>query len=220
MVEDETLKRAQIRHTLVKGPNQLMEATSGAQALGLLGTARIDLALVSIKLPDMDGFELCRQLRGTNLPLAIILMAPRGDIQAIVQGLALGADDVISLPFHPGELAARAGAALRRVKKVVPPQRTIEIQHLKIELTSQKCLKHGREVNLTPKEFHILTELWASRGTVMSRSSLSERIWGERHHGSEKSLEVYIGRLRQKIEDNPDEPTLIRTVRGSGYLCE
>ena len=195
VVEDESITRAKILRALTRSHFRTLEAGTGEAALVLFETEAVDLIFLDIMLPGMDGFELCERLRG----------------------LGLGADDYMVKPFHPEELVARVRAVLRRSKEVVADP-SLTVGDLRIEFHSGKCLKRGQDLDLTPKEFQLLDELLAHRGEAVSRAALSARVWGENHHGSDKSLDVYVGRLRQKVEDNPEEPALIQTVRGFGYL--
>lgn len=218
VVEDEALARTKIIKSLVKNHFRVIEAHTGEQAMERFEGA-IDLVVLDILLPGLDGFEVCRRMRARTLNTPIIMLTTLGEIKDRLRGLDLGADDYMVKPFYPQELVARVRAVLRRSRDAAAKSVMLEFRDLKIDFHAQKCFKNGHDLDLTPKEFQLLDELCANRGTAVSRQALLNRIRGENRFGSDKSLDVYIGRLRQKIEDDPEEPTLIRTVRGFGYLC-
>jgi DNA-binding response OmpR family regulator len=217
-VEDDPLVRTLIMGTLVKGQFHVLEAGTGEAALALLESWSIDLVLLDIKLPGMDGFEVCRRIRASGRAMAVIMLSSLGARMDILRGLTVGADDYIVKPFDPEELVARVKAVLRRTHDKHDKEPLIRFKNLEIEFRSQKGFKNGKDLNLTTKEFILLVGLCSHSGRVVSRAELSSQVWGEHHYGSEKRLDVYIQRLRQKVEDNPAEPTLIRTVRGYGYI--
>jgi DNA-binding response OmpR family regulator len=167
----------------------------------------------------MDGFEVCRCIRASGRATPIIFLSVLGDTKHLVQGLSLGADDFLAKPFVGEELVARVKAVLRRQRQMAMNASQVKIRNLKIDFHAQKCFKNGQALDLTPTEFHVLAELFTNQGNAVSRSTLSSHVWGAHHHVTEKSLDVYIARLRQKVEDDPGEPSLIRTVRGYGYAC-
>lgn len=220
VVEDEALTRAMILKTLTRAGYQVEVAGTGEQALAFLAARAADLVVLDVMLPGMDGFEVCRRLRAEGQTIAVIMVTVLGTVEDRIRGLALGADDYLVKPFHAEELVARIQAVLRRTKELVAMGGQLNFRNLRIDFQSQKCFKDGEDLELTPKEFQLLAEFCARPGQAVSRAELSGRIWGENHQVSEKSLDVYIGRLRQKVEDDPGEPSLIRTVRGYGYICE
>jgi DNA-binding response OmpR family regulator len=220
VVEDETLTRTKIRRALLKEGFKVTEAESGEDALNLLQQEQFQLMVLDIILPGMDGFEVCSCVKAAAPGIGIIILSNLGGVQDRLRGLALGADDYMVKPFSPEELVARTRAVLRRFKEPEARGECLEFRSLKIEFHSQRCFKQGRDLDLTPKEFRILSELCSSPGVALSRETLSGRVWGKQHFGSGKSLDVYIRRLRQKVEDDPSDPTFIHTVWGFGYVCE
>jgi len=220
VVEEHLPIRTNIMKILTRSRFQTMGASTGEEGLELFDTQAIDLILLDILLPGMDGFELCRSIRACGKQMAIIMLSSLGDTKHLVRGLAMGADDYVTMPFQPEELVARIKAVLRREREMTVKASQLTFRNLKMDYHSRKCFKNGLDLDLTPTEFQLLTELCATPGKAVSRSTLSSHIWGGQHHGCEKSLDVYIARLRQKVEDAPGEPSLIRTVRGYGYLCE
>jgi len=217
VVEDELITRTVIRTRLAKEKVQVLETGTGEGALAMLESADVDLVLLDVLLPGIDGFEVCRAIRSRGSSTAVIMLTQLAEREDKVRGLLLGADDYMTKPYDPDELVARVKAVLRRTKE---RGSQVEFRSLKIDFRAQKCYKNGRDLELTPKEFSLLTVLCAHSGRAMSRSELSRMVWGEHRYVSAKSLDVYIRRLRQKVEDHPDEPALIHTVRGYGYRCQ
>lgn len=218
-VEDEPLTRTALRRTLTRSRFQVLEAGSGEEALALCGRHKIDLVLLDILLPGMDGFEVCRRIRSRWNPIAVLMLTQLGQRDEILRGLVAGADDYIVKPYDPAELVARINAVLRRTMVRSAPDTLLEVGDLVLDYRAQRCFKRGRTLNLTPKEFALLAALCDIHGQDVSRTTLARLVWGEHHYVSDKSLDVYIRRLRQKVEDDPDRPKLIRTVRGYGYVC-
>jgi two-component system response regulator MprA len=220
VVEDEGLTRAAILRTLTRCGFQAIGAGSGEEALARLKTRRFDLLVLDILLPGMDGFGVCRQIRAQDRGMAIIMLTSLTSMKDRLHGLDLGADDYMVKPFAPEELLARIRAVLRRSQPAPAQAATLEIANLKLDFLTQDCSKNQRKLELTPLEFRLLALLCEHRDQAVSRANLFTRVWGENHHGSDKCLDVYIGRLRQKIEDDPGDPSLIHTVRGYGYCFE
>jgi DNA-binding response OmpR family regulator len=220
VIEDDGVTRTLIMRTLSRSRFQTQGASSGEEGLELYESREIDLILLDILLPGMDGFEVCRTIRATGKNTPIIILSNLGGTKHLVRGLAIGADDYMVKPFHPEELVARVKAVLRRKREMTVSASHLNFRNLKIDYHSQKCFKNDQELGLTPTEFHLLTELCTTPGKPVSRSTLSSRVWGPGHHVSDKSLDVYIARLRQKVEDDPAEPSMIHTVRGYGYICQ
>lgn len=219
LVEDEAATRNVIRRTLEREHYLVIEAGTGEEAIRLFDPRTIDLVLLDILLPGISGFEVCERLRRASSRAAIIMLTVLEGIDDRLKGLELGADDYMIKPFHPKELVARAGAVLRRSREAAAASPVQEVGDLRIDFHTQKCFREGVDLDLTQKEFLLLSELCANRGRIVERAMLLRKVWGEDHHMSGKSLDVYIGRLRQKVEKHPEEPSLILTVRGEGYLC-
>ena len=217
VVEDEAMTRIKILRTLTGNKYQAVAAHSGEEALEQLQTRDFDLVVLDILLPGISGFEVCERIQQSPRKTPIIMLTALHALSDRLRGLSLGADDYMIKPFAPEELVARVQAVLRRSKKTAASVQTT--QGLKIDFHAQKCFKNAQDLRLTPKEFQLLAGLCECPGTAVSRETLSRRLWGEKHFGSEKSLDVYIGRLRQKVEDDPEDPDLILTVRGFGYCC-
>ena len=189
-------------------------ASGQAEAMSMLEQTRYDLALVDISLPDGSGFVVCTQIRQTqNIP--VIFLTASGDEASVVTGLNMGADDYITKPFRPRELIARIQASLRRSGTV---SGVTEICGLSVDTGSGLVKKNGKELFLSALEYRLLLIFVSNPGSVITRDRLLGELWdaaGE--YVNDNTLTVYIKRLREKIEDDPASPGIIRTVRGIGY---
>jgi two-component system response regulator RegX3 len=178
---------------------------------------RFDLALLDLALSDGNGYAVCAAIK-SMCDLPIIFVTASGDEFSVVTGLDLGADDYISKPFRPRELLSRIRSVLRRSGKT---QSVLEVQGVQIDTVRGVVLKNGKEIFLSALEYRLLLLFFTNRGIILSRNKLLEEIWdmaGE--FVSDNTLTVYIKRLREKIETNPQHPTIIKTVRGVGYRVE
>lgn len=219
LVEDEVILRETLAYNLTKEGYDVAESGDGAQALQMARGARFDLIVLDIMLPGLDGLSLCRILRKEQPTPIIILTARGGEVDRIV-GLESGADDYIVKPFSLGEFLARVRAVLRRAPS--QPTRTdrLESGDLVVDLTARRASLAGRELKLSHKEFDLLAMLMRNKGAVLSRSLLVERVWGYEPIGDERTVDVHVRWLREKIEPDPATPQRIVTVRGVGYRFE
>ena len=215
-VDDEVHILELISFNLKAAGYHVVTALTGEEALKRCEVERPSLVLLDIMLPGIDGLEVCRRLKGdrmtSNIP--IIMLTARGDEVDKILGLELGADDYITKPFSVRELAARVKSLLRRVA----PQQESEPQTLRsgdimIDITNYEAFKGGEKLSLTLKEFEILKVLVLSRGKVLTRDFLLDRIWGYEYYGETRTVDVHIRHLRQKLGEEP----YIETVRGVGY---
>ncbi|MBQ1013997.1 response regulator transcription factor [Micromonospora sp. M51] len=190
-------------------------AVDGRQALAAFRAHPVDLIVLDIMLPGLDGLEVCREIRrGSQVP--ILMLTARTDTIDVVVGLECGADDYLRKPFDLPELVARIRSVLRRVN--VPAASTvIEVGGLEIDPGGFVVRQHGREVTLTATEFRLLLELARRPGQVFTRELLLDLVWNHDFLGDSRLVDVAVQRLRAKIEDDPAQPRLIRTVRGAGY---
>lgn len=196
-------------------------AASGEDALTGLARDSVDLVLLDLMLPGVDGLTVCRQLRAQG-DLPIIIITARTDSVDVIDGLEAGADDYVTKPIVAGELAARIRALLRRRR---PGTNATHLRVGDIDISPDEGRVRslgggGTEVHLTRTEFRLLVELVAADGRVVTREDLLRRVWGYDYLGDTRLLDVHIRRLRRKIEPDPDEPTLIVTVRGAGYRAK
>ncbi|NOZ26459.1 MAG: response regulator transcription factor [Chloroflexi bacterium] len=194
-------------------------AADGLSALKAARAYRPDLIVLDIMLPGLDGIEVLRRLRQESNVYVLMLTAKADETDKIV-GLTMGADDYLTKPFSPRELVARVKAILRRGRGVGQDEAPLNFHRLRIDPEARQVWKDDRPVELTPIEFDILLALARHRGRVLSREQLIEHVWGYDYYGDERVVDVHIGRIRKKIEDDPAHPTWIITARGIGYRFE
>jgi DNA-binding response OmpR family regulator len=217
-VEDDDAIRLALSLALEDEGYEVRQAADGREGLAAFGASEPDLVLLDLRLPDMSGFDVCRAMRATSI-VPIIIVTAQTDTYDLVAGLEAGADDYVTKPVVPKELAARIRAALRRVQlhetpATAPPSRFGDVE-LRRELGV--ALKGGVELNLTKTEFRLLCEFADHPNAVLSRDQLLERVWGYEYLGDSRLVDAHVRRLRVKIEDHPDDPKLVVTARGIGY---
>lgn len=222
-IEDDDQIRLALRLALEDEGYDVREAATGRDGLRMFEESEPDLVLLDLRLPDLSGFEVCRTLRSSSI-VPIIIVTAQTDTYDMVAGLEAGADDYVTKPVVPKELAARIRAHLRRVQlhENAPSAASTTATFGDIELRREQgiVLKSGREVSLTKTEFHLLCEFADHAGLVLSRDQLLERVWGYEYLGDSRLVDAHVRRLRVKIEDQPDDPRLIVTVRGIGYRLQ
>jgi two-component system phosphate regulon response regulator OmpR len=175
-----------------------------------------DIVILDVMLPDIDGFTLCRKIREFSR-VPIVMLTARGDVTNRIVGLDLGADDYLAKPFEPRELLARIQAVLRRSGTGEPSER-VRIGALELNRAKRSATMNGDDLALTSAEFDLLTLLIQNRGRILSRDRIMDQIRGVDWDAFDRSIDVHISRLRQKLGDDPKRPAFIRTVRGSGYI--
>ncbi|MBA3983532.1 MAG: response regulator transcription factor [Acidimicrobiia bacterium] len=217
-IEDDDQIRLALRLALEDEGYQVLEAIDGTSGLATFDEHDVDLVLLDLRLPDRSGFEVCRQLRTRSI-VPIIIITAQTDTHDMVAGLEAGADDYVTKPVVPKELAARIRALMRRVQLRESPVASKPTRFGDVELRRDQgiVLKAGRELSLTKTEFRLLCEFADHAGAVLSRDQLLERVWGYDYLGDSRLVDAHVHRLRVKVEDHPDEPKLIVTVRGIGY---
>jgi two-component system alkaline phosphatase synthesis response regulator PhoP len=221
VVDDEMPIVTTLRAYLEKEGYTVHTASDGPGALEAARTFQPEIIVLDIMLPGMDGIELLRTLRKESEVYVLMLTAKTEETDKIV-GLTMGADDYMTKPFSPRELVARVKAILRRGRSVEQSQAgaALAFRHLRIDFDAHRVWKDDREIELTPIEFELLYALARHRGLVLSREQLLEQVWDYAYYGDERVVDVHIGRIRKKIEDDPTTPTLIVTVRSAGYRFE
>lgn len=220
VIEDEHNVRRLVRIALQRDGFSVLEAEDGKTGLQLFATENPDLVILDLMLPGVDGWEVCREIRArSSTPL--IMLTARGDEVDRVLGLEMGADDYVVKPFSPRELVARVKAVLRR-QSAQDNRDEGPIVHpgLVINPTERTVLLDGQPVRLTPKEFDLLALLAAHPGKVFPRERLLQRIWGHDYWGDERTIDVHITRLREKLGRNSGAREYISTVWGIGYKFE
>ena len=211
LVEDEEDIAALVRVYLERDGFRVLWATRGTEGLAELERNDVRLAILDLQLPDADGFDICRAIR-TSSSLPVVMLTARDEEVDRVTGLELGADDYVTKPFSPRELAARVRAVLRRVEPEETDDR-LRAGDVELDRKARTATVAGAEVELTGREFDLLWHLAARPGVVVTRSQLLDRVWGIEFPGGTRTVDVHVGQLRRKL----GRPKLIRTVRGTGY---
>ena len=222
--EDEASIRDFVVINLKRSGYEVVEAGSGEEALQKFEDYKgdVDIALLDIMLPGMDGFAVCKELRQKSSSMGIIILTARTQEMEKVGGLMMGADDYVTKPFSPSELMARVDALYRRVmalrsREEVSYLEEIESGDFVLNLRSRTLLKQGQPIELTQVEFQIMEYFFTNPGKALSRTNILTRVWGEEYFGEEKIVDANIRRLRMKIEEDPSSPQYILTVWGMGY---
>jgi DNA-binding response OmpR family regulator len=222
ILEDEDSIRSFVVVNLKRNGYQVIEADHGDEALRLLKTdLTIDIALLDVMVPGINGFEVCRLVREFNEKIGIIFLTARVQEQDKVMGLSLGADDHMGKPFSPVELMARVQSLMRRVRLVKGvSQQGDSIVSCMFELhpKTNQLLKRDQRIELTPTEFSLIRFLMERRNVPVSRDQLLDEIWGVNYVGDPKIVDVNIRRVRQKIEDDPSQPQYVEAIWGFGYM--
>jgi DNA-binding response OmpR family regulator len=219
LVDDEESIQKLLTYPLERDGHRVVQARDGEEALGRFREEDIDLVLLDLALPKLDGLEVCRRIRSQST-VPIIMLTARDDEVDKVLGLEIGADDYITKPFSIRELRSRIRAAVRRANLSPPAERTdtIEIDGLAMDVSRRTVSLNGRPVQLTYLEFELLRTLAGSPGRVFTRQALLDNLWGGSAYRDPRTIDVHVRHLREKIEPNPSEPEYIFTVRGVGYL--
>lgn len=223
-IEDDPDIRLMLKMVLEDEGWLVSEAANGGEGLERFAEDQPDLVLVDLKLPDRSGFEVCRALRQSSGVPIIIVTAQESSFD-VVAGLEAGADDYVSKPFEPKELAARIRALLRRAHGMgsgsgaTAPKAPVAMSfgHLEVAAAEGVVRKHGREIHLTKTEFRLLVHFAAHPNIVFSREELAERVWGADLLADSRVVDAHVSRLRKAVEDDAGEPRHIVTVRGLGY---
>ncbi len=218
LVDDEPVIIDSLTYSLRKEGFEVESAVDGMQALSLFSQVHPDLVILDIRMPVMDGLEVCRRLRAQS-PVPIIMLTALGNELDRVVGLEVGADDYLPKPFSFRELLARIRSMLRRVEldhRVSKPG-YLQIGELRVDPSSRRAFKSEKEIQLSAREFELLSTLMSQAGRAVSRDELISKIWGSEWSGDPRTLEVHIRWLRLKIEDDPTTPRYVQTVRGYGY---
>ena len=218
LVEDEPSVSLTVSDLLAGEGYEVETAADGNTGLARASGERFDIIVLDVMLPGMNGLDVCRELRRKGNDVAILMLTARGQLTDRVVGLKLGADDYLAKPFEPLELLARIEALLRRVRKDgLAPVKSFGFGDVTVDFERGDVTKNGAPVNLAAKELELLRYLVDHRGNVVSREELLEGVWEYQPGVSSRTLDVHVAWLRQKLEDTPQMPKHIHTVRGVGY---
>lgn len=217
-IEDDADIRAALGLVLEDEGYEVIEASTGEEGVARFVADAPDLVLLDVRLPDVSGFEVCRRLRARSVT-PIIMVTAQTDTHDLVAGLEAGADDYVTKPVVAKELSARIRAALRRttLHQVVGDEPLVRFGDVVVNRAAGTVTKRGDELSLTKTEFRLMVEFADHPNMVLSRDQLLERVWGYDYLGDSRLVDAHIRRLRVKIEDKPEEPRLLLTVRGLGY---
>jgi len=218
LVEDD-IRLANLTREYLEGHGLVVShVADGRRGLEAASRGRFDAVLLDLMLPGKDGLEVCRELRARS-DVPILVLTARGEEADRVMGLELGADDYLAKPFSPRELLARIRAVVRRARgRAGPARAAVRVGGLHLDPGARRATLDGREIPLTGYEFTLLEALARRAGRVLSREQLMELARGSAEESFDRSIDVHVSRLRQKLGDDPKRPRLIKTVRGAGYL--
>jgi two-component system alkaline phosphatase synthesis response regulator PhoP len=218
LIEDEPGLVLTVSDLLSTEGYEVESAGDGETGLSKAVNGKFDLVILDIMLPRKTGFDVCRELRQKGIDVAILMLTAKTQVVDRVVGLKLGADDYLTKPFDPAELLARVEALLRRVQKEnrIPVQ-SFQFGDIEIDFERAVLLKGGQPVTLASKELQLLRYLVDNRGRVVPREELLQNVWEYSSDVSSRTIDVHVAWLRQKLEDNPQNPKHIHTIRGKGY---
>ncbi len=219
VVDDERTIVKGIKYSLEQDGMKVDSAFDGEEALQYAKDNTYDIILLDVMLPKMDGFEVCQQIRDFS-SVPIVMLTAKGDDMDKILGLEYGADDYITKPFNILEVKARIKAIMRRTNKPEVQASVLNFGELMINEEYRRVYVGDKEINLTSREFDVLEFLVSTPGKVYNRSELLHAIWGEDFPGDERTVDVHVRRLREKLEKSPSEPRYVRTKWGSGYYFQ
>ncbi|WP_298885748.1 MtrAB system response regulator MtrA [uncultured Serinicoccus sp.] len=214
VVDDDQALAEMLGIVLRKEGYEVASCADGGRAMPMFREFRPDLVLLDVMLPSKDGIEVCRELRAES-GIPVVMLTARTDTKDVVLGLEAGADDYVVKPFKPQELLARIRARLRRTD--TGDDTRLQVGDVQIDVAGHEVTRSGEQIPLTPLEFDLLVALASKPTQVFDRESLLEQVWGYRHAGDTRLVNVHVQRLRSKIEKDPENPQIVVTVRGVGY---
>lgn len=216
LVDDELILLKGLKYGLEQDSYEIITASDGEEALEIIARETFDLIILDLMLPKIDGLEVCRKIREKfNIP--IIILTARGDDSSKVLGLEYGADDYITKPFNILEVKARIKAVMRRKSRFDVSLEIMKVDNLEVNTKNKRVFKDSKEIFLTSKEYELLHFLMSNAGKIYTRNDLLIKIWGETFPGDERTVDVHIRRLREKIEEISGNPEFILTKWGTGY---
>ena len=222
IIEDDKDIVELVRYNFEKEGFQMVACGDGASGLAQIKKSPPDLLVLDLMLPKLSGLEICKEIRRDDRlnRLPILMLTARGDEADRVIGLELGADDYVTKPFSPRELVARVKALLRRLEWPTDEARPVTVGLLRIDPLLYRAESNGKQLPLSTLEFRLLYYLASRPNRVFSRDQLLDAVWGSERFVTPRSVDVYVRRLREKMEKNPEEPQHLKTVRGAGYIFE
>src|SRR5690348_16204130 len=222
IIEDDKDIIELVRYNLESEGYQASASSDGMAGLAQIRKSAPDLLVLDLMLPKLSGLEICKEIRRDDRlnRLPILMLTARGDEADRVIGLELGADDYVTKPFSPRELVARVKALLRRLEWPTDEARPVTVGLLRIDPLSYRAESNGKQLALSTLEFRLLYYLASRPNRVFSRDQLLDAVWGSERFVTPRSVDVYVRRLREKVERNPEEPEYLKTVRGAGYIFE
>jgi two-component system, OmpR family, alkaline phosphatase synthesis response regulator PhoP len=222
VIEDDKDIVELVRYNLEKDGFQVTATGDGSTGLAQLRKGSPDLLVLDLMLPKVSGLEICKEVRkdASLNRLPILILTAKGEESDRIVGLELGADDYVTKPFSPRELVARVKALLRRAEPDTPSEKQIEIGVLRIDPAAYRVTRGGKAVPMSTLEFRLLYFLAARPNRVFTRDQLLDGVWGTERFVTPRSVDVYVRRLREKIELDPQHPSYMKTIRGAGYLFE
>ncbi|CUU48028.1 response regulator transcription factor [Clostridium beijerinckii] len=220
VVEDELSIRSFICLNLRKKKYEVLEAENGEEALSIFNNRKIDIVLLDLMLPGIDGFEVCQKIRDISQSVGIIMLTARSQEEDRVKGLVEGADDYLLKPFSMVELEARIISLARRLNHVYSKKESSVIKSgpFELDVINKKVSRLGKDIKVTPTEYCLLQFLINDKNKVFTRNDILDEVWGINYVGDEKVVDVNIRRIRRKIENDPSAPEYLRTDWGYGYL--
>jgi DNA-binding response OmpR family regulator len=216
LVEDDDAIAAPLARSLRRDGYDVVAVTRGSEAIERVTMDRVDLVILDLGLPDIDGLEVCRQIRRINRRLPVLMLTARSDELDVVVGLDSGADDYVTKPFRLAELSARVRSRLRTTE----PPTAITVQDVHIDVAARRTTVADHDIDLTPKEFDLLVLLASNVGQVVTKQRIMREVWGTEWFGSTKTIDVHVAALRRKLGDDPAEVRYVSTVRGVGLRFE
>jgi DNA-binding response OmpR family regulator len=220
VIEDETAMRTALTDLLASEGYRALSAADGERGLERALAEKPDLIVLDIMMPKLDGFALCAELRRLAVPVPVLMLTAKGQVQDRVTGLDAGADDYLVKPFSTEELLARVRALLRRVERKTHAPLKIKIDDVEIDLARQTATRGKRELHLTAKEFAMLRLMAEAEGEPVSRERFLDVVWGYTSFPTTRTVDNHIATLRAKLEKNPDAPRWIKTAHGVGYKLD
>jgi DNA-binding response OmpR family regulator len=225
LIDDDEALHEVLSDYFAQGQIVLTASETPSKGLDWLRTQPVDLVILDVMLPEMDGFEVCKRIRAEWPHMPILMLTARGDDLDTVLGLELGADDYMAKPFNPRELQARIKSILRRQERGAPPEVARQVLTavrwgLRIDCDARSVSLHDQSIELTATEFDLLRVLVENAGIVQSRDALMQKVRGFDWESFDRSIDIYISKIRQKLGDNSKKPQMIKTIWGIGYMFQ